>query len=127
VPSGDPNSPDGGVFVEPVPATGEKHQAPKVRRDYHPVWAPDGKTLFYMSESTLPLVAVPITTRPSFGFGMPIELSRAPRPGLQAWQRRGYDVLPDGRFASVVVAPGPPEARVVLNWFEELKARVPTR
>lgn len=48
---------------------------------------------------------------------------------------RAYDILPDGRFVGLVPAEepestgaaAPPDAqmRVVLNWFEELKARVP--
>jgi hypothetical protein len=58
-------------------------------------------------------------------------------------ERRAFDILPDGRFVGVVSdepegeatqsrfalttgAPGA-EMRVVLNWFEELKARVPVR
>jgi hypothetical protein len=47
---------------------------------------------------------------------------------------RNYDVLPDGRFiflASPSNQSGPPGAsppiQVVLNWFEELKQRVPTK
>lgn len=47
---------------------------------------------------------------------------------------RAYDTLPDGRFVGVVPAElgtrGPitiaaAEFRIVLNWFDELKARVP--
>ena len=83
--------------------------------------------LFYVTASTNPIVSVPFTTRPTVGFGTPVELTRAPRPGLPSWQPRGYDVLPDGRFVSVLIAPGPAEVRVVLNWIEELKRLVPTK
>ena len=43
---------------------------------------------------------------------------------------RPYDVLPDGRFVGIEVMSPSTELRtqqinVVLNWFEELKARVP--
>jgi hypothetical protein len=45
--------------------------------------------------------------------------------------RREYDVSPDGqRFLFVEPAEGGAsrsEVNVVLNWFEELKAKVPTR
>ena len=47
--------------------------------------------------------------------------------------RRGdYDVAPDGRFLMITLPGDPtgeggrPELNVVLNWFEELKQRVPT-
>ena len=50
-----------------------------------------------------------------------------PRPGLQSWQPRGYDVLPDGRFVSVSLDPGSAEIRVILNWFEELKRFAPAK
>ena len=37
-----------GVFVEPFPPTGEKHQVPKMAVDFHPVWAPDGMRIFFV-------------------------------------------------------------------------------
>jgi len=48
---------------------------------------------------------------------------------------RNYDVTPDGKFLVVMSAPGASETNprpasqinVVLNWFEELKQRVPVR
>ena len=63
---------------------------------------------------------------------MPAEMTRAPLPGLLSIDVRGYDVLPDGRIVSVSsntagAAQFPLEFRVVLNWFEELKARAPTK
>jgi hypothetical protein len=41
-----------------------------------------------------------------------------------------YGVFPDGKrflFVDNAVQPEVRELRVVLNWFEELKARVPTK
>jgi len=46
---------------------------------------------------------------------------------------RGFDVMPDGRIlgaAAGTSTPGPStplELRIVLNWFEELKARVQSK
>jgi serine/threonine-protein kinase len=126
-------SPNRGVFVEPFPPTGVKRQAPKRLLDYHPVWAPDGKSIFYIPASARPLVSVPVTAQSSVAFGTPIEIARAPLPGLLSVDVRGYDVLADGRFVSVASAPGegsdaiPTEVRVVLNWTEELKRLVPTK
>jgi hypothetical protein len=47
--------------------------------------------------------------------------------------KRVHDILPDGRFVGVLTASESDpsdtniQLRVVLNWFEELKARVPTK
>ena len=47
---------------------------------------------------------------------------------------RDYDITPDGERILLIVPADepevedrPPEIHVVLNWFEELKARVPVR
>jgi hypothetical protein len=50
-------------------------------------------------------------------------------------EMRAFDVLPDGRFVGLVEPAGSEsitgalvaEMRVVLNWFEELKTRVPVK
>jgi serine/threonine-protein kinase len=123
-------SPNRGIFVEPFPPTDEKHQVPKTVLDYHPVWAPDGKSILYVPGSSRPLVSVPITTQPAVAFGKPVALTRAPLPGLISLDVRGYDLLRDGRILSVSVPQGqtgspPTEIRVVLNWFQELKRLVP--
>jgi eukaryotic-like serine/threonine-protein kinase len=125
-------SPNRGIFVQPFPATGEQHQAPKRVIDFHPLWAPDGKSIFYVPGAARATVSVPITTRPAVAFGTPVELSRAPRPQLLAPDVRGYDVLPDGRFISVVPTTEDGSApmtefRVILNWFEELKRLAPVK
>jgi len=79
------------------------------------------------------LVAVRIETQPSFSFGeptaLPIErvIQYAPSP-------RQYDIMPDGkRFLVMLPAPQAgtdsrpttQQINIVLNWFEELKQRVP--
>ena len=130
--SGGVVSPNRGVFVEPFPPTGAKRQAPKRLLDYHPRWAPDGKSLWYVPGAARPLVLVPIRLQPSIVFGMPAEMTRAPLPGMLSLDVRGYDVLPDGRIVSVSrntagAAEFPLEFRVVLNWFEELKRLAPSK
>ena len=124
--------PNRGVYVEPFPPTGEKHQVPRVAIDFHPVWSPDGKSIFLVPMAARPTIAVPVATQPSVTFGAAVELPNVPRPGLLATDMRGYDVLPDGRFISLSPLPGDVanparvEVRVVLNWFEELKRLAPT-
>jgi serine/threonine-protein kinase len=126
-------SPNRGVYVEPFPSTGEKHQAPKTALDYHPVWAGDGNSIFYLPGANRPVMSVPIVTHPSVSFGAPVLSPRPPTPALLSLEVRGYDVLPDGRFVSVALGSGDSvgntgnELRVLLNWFEELKRLAPVK
>jgi hypothetical protein len=121
-----------GVFVEPFPPTGEKHQVPKQLIDFHPAWSPDGRRIFYIPAVSRPLVAVEVTTQPSVSFGTPIDRPEAPRPGILSVGIRGYDVLPDGRVLGLGTGNvGEADSTnnsisVTLNWFEELKRLAPT-
>jgi Tol biopolymer transport system component len=122
---------DGGIFVQPFPATGEIHQAPKVDRDFQPVWSRDGAELMYVPlAASGRLAAVKVSTKPSVMFGSPQDIPTEVIAGRTSALTRAFDVLPDGRLvgpvsldASGATLQG--EIRVVLNWFEELKARVP--
>ena len=64
-------------------------------------------------------------------FGAPVTATGVAHPGIASSGKRGYDILPDGRFISLLPADNalsggaPPEMHVVLNWFEELKRLVP--
>ena len=127
---------DSGIFIQPFPANGTVYQVPKVRRGsraFHPVWAPDGKTIFYVANSAQPFVVVSIKTQPSVTFGSPMQLPLSvPRPALISTNVRGYDLLPDGRILTLVPTADPgttarSEIRVVINWFEELKRLVPVQ
>jgi hypothetical protein len=78
-------------------------------------------------------VAVSVTTRPTFTFGNPVPV---PTPFVERGPgfERNNDITLDGkRFLGVAAgqtasgAPAAPQIQVVLNWFEELKARVPTK
>jgi eukaryotic-like serine/threonine-protein kinase len=127
------------VFVQPYPATGSKYQIPVVEQGgyRHPRWSPDGRELFYMIGGSVRLRVAGITTQPGFAFGNSTSL---PRPAT--WQDnnndpgRQWDVMPDGQHFIVRIPagsagqPGQVQTQrieVVLNWFEELKQRVPTK
>jgi Tol biopolymer transport system component len=113
------------VYVQPFPGGGGKSQI-STEGGAEPVWARNGRELFYRNRDKM--MKVDITTQPAF---------RAARPELlfegQYWTTGltpiHYDVSPDGqRF--LMIKPGAQEAsatqiNVVLNWFEELKRRVP--
>jgi serine/threonine-protein kinase len=117
------------TYVQPFPPSGTKYQ---IARGGRPLWSRDGKELFYVPAPSQ-FMAVDVRTQPSFSFTHPVAVPRGfgiadpanPRP---------YDATLDGRIVGVGTAgqsqggpPGPAEIRVVLNWFEELKTRVPTK
>jgi hypothetical protein len=94
-----------------------------------PLWAQNGRELFYLSMGAL--MSVPVTTGSTFTFGNPIKLfdfeyfrQAAGRTRRVApWPTLCHDQAERRRSEP------PPAARIVLiqNWFEELKRRVPTK
>ncbi len=121
-----------GVIVEPFPPTGALYQAPRVSRDFQPVWSRDGAELFYIGTTTSGLAAaVPVTTRSGITFGPVATFPFVVTAGRLSASTRGFDALPNNAFVGVVAesasdrASSSPEIRVVLNWFEELKRMAP--
>ena len=123
------------IYVEPFPPTGSRRKISQ-NGGYWPLWSPDGDQLFYRPPATevgitLTLRSVDVVTEPDFAFGneqtLPIE------GFIVVPFHRDYDMTPDGdRFVMVFPADQtdsseslPPQINVVLNWDEELKARVP--
>ena len=93
-----------------------------------PVWNPNGRELFYRSGAKM--MAVDIAPQPGFTAGKPRMLFEG-RYEPTPFTFPNYDVSPDGqRF--LMLKPGeageavPTQINIVLNWFEELKRRVPT-
>ncbi len=110
-----------------------------------PAWSPDGRQIYYAQPPDPPsvLMAVDVAPGDEFQAGRPVPL-------IDGWTFlrtpvRGYDVFADGSFViavqdddnsqtggdgqSIVARRlerfGATELHVILNWFEELKARVP--
>ena len=113
------------VFVQPYPGPGGKWQISN-GGGIGPVWSRNGRELFYRSGNRM--MAVEITTEPSFSAGTPTRLFEgAFTSGAVA--RANYDVSPDGERFLMVQPSGEDvsstQINVVLNWFEELKQRVP--
>jgi Tol biopolymer transport system component len=119
------------IYVQPFPATGEKNlvMSSSGASPHHPLWSADGKEIFYVPTLGA-LESVKVSAQPTFGFGVPQPVARTFQEGSPVMERV-YDMMPDGRFLSTGVpgtgAAGAPtqEFQVVLNWFQELKARVP--
>ena len=84
---------------------------------HRPQWSPDGSELYYMNGSTM--MAVSVDFEPTFQAGIPEPLFEG---AFDQW----YDVAPDGSFVMTTKPSAElTEINVVLNWFEELKERVP--
>ena len=125
------SSTEGGrrIQVQPFPATGAKYE---VSADsMYPQWSADGSELLWGGSGQLH--AVRVKTQPGFSVGNPVAIPfplALPGPSLP----RSYDVTPAGKLIGLIAAqsaraaaPIPPVFQVVLNWFEELKTKVPTR
>ena len=117
------------IYVRPFPAVDEGQWMISTSGGTHPLWAPDGRELFYLSGAAL--MAVPIQTDPSFTPGGTPEVLF--EGDYAAGGGRSYDVAPDGQRFLMIKAGDPsdesssaPELIIVENWFEELKRLVPT-
>jgi serine/threonine protein kinase len=94
-----------------------------------PVWARNGKELFYRNGSQMMVVSFTDGVKPILGQPQRLfESNHRPDPSVSN-AIPNYDVGPDGRF---LVVEGPPETEgmdlsVVVNWTEELKRLAPAR
>ncbi len=98
------------------------------------MWSPEGSELFYRPGGVTgirTLKSVDIVTEPAFAFSNEQTL---PVKGFNVVATyRDYDMSPDGERLLMVFPvdrvdsgePARPQINIVLNWFEELKERVP--
>ena len=116
------------VYVRPYPDASKGRWQISTEGGTAPVWARTGRELFYLDESNT-LMAVPVeTSGPQFSSGRPTKVFDTKYSG----DFYSYDVTPDGlRFLMMKESNAgdrsQPSMVVVLNWFEELKRRVPTQ
>ena len=74
-----------------------------------------------------------VTTAGGVTFATPVRFPASVSDDRLSRQPRAWDILPDGRFIGISSAiegaarSYSSEMRLVLNWFEELKRRVPVR
>jgi len=112
------------IYVRPYPGPGGKWQI-STGGGIEPVWSPKGHELFYRDGQKM--MAVDYTAQPTFSAGKPKMLFQGPYTPTPR-STSDYDVSPDGqRFLMLRAAEQVPgQINVVLNWFEELKQKVPT-
>jgi eukaryotic-like serine/threonine-protein kinase len=121
------------VYVQPFPATQSKYQISSGDVGHHALWSRDGKQLFYIPGPTR-FSSVTVATQSGFAFSPPVAVPRRFSIGNAQANPRNHDVAPDGRFLGIVPAgeqaqapANPQQLEVVLNWFDELKQRVPVK
>jgi len=118
------------VFLQPFPSTGIKHL---VQAGGAPYWLPKTNELV-LNVGPQRSVAIAVTTTPRVGLGRPTDFSRVGRSeGSPSTSRRNVDAMPDGEHIIGVVAASAgegafaPQITVVLNWFDEVRQRVPVK
>jgi serine/threonine-protein kinase len=116
------------IYVQPYPGPGGKWQI-STEGGVEPLWNRNGRELFYRSGKKM--MSVEIAMKPSFSAGTPKMLFEGAYQLLSGISTPNYDVSPDGqRFLMLkpveLSQAAPTQINVVLNWFEELKQKVPT-
>lgn len=87
-----------------------------------PLWSPDGRELFYRNGNQI--WATEITDPSTMTFGERVRLFDGPFRYPDS-TFRSYDLHPDGDRFLMISDPSDDEIRVILNWDEELKEKVP--
>jgi Tol biopolymer transport system component len=115
------------IYVQMYPGPGGKWQI-STDGGIEPMWNRNGRELFFRNGNRM--MAVAITAQPEFAAGRPTVLFEGQYEATLV-SNANYDVTPDGQRFLMLKATGaqedaPTQINVVLNWFEELKRRVPT-
>jgi eukaryotic-like serine/threonine-protein kinase len=112
------------IYVQPFPGPGGRWQV-STEGGIWPVWARDGRELFYPTPNVSKIMSVNVTTWPSFTASAPRLIANLPPSLSLPFIYRSYDVSRDGQRFLFLKANGPSaaptELRVILNWDEELK------
>ena len=122
------------VYVQRFPELGQRRPI-SIGGGFGPSWSSDGSKLFYLDAPLGPprgMMRVSIESdATTLTVGQPEKLfdrTFYDQPG----RHRRYDLSSDGRFLMINLideagaAPSPFDLVLVLNWFSELQARVPT-
>jgi len=118
------------AFVQPFPATGATFQIPgPITGASRPVWTRSGDAIL-VGAGIGRDAAIPVVTAPRFEFGKPEIFPLGARLESLPDVRRNSDPVADGRILGLMPAASDPAAAnpvpriaVVLNWFDELRAK----
>jgi eukaryotic-like serine/threonine-protein kinase len=115
------------IYVRPFPGPGEKWTI-SLEGGSEVVWPRSGRQLFYRAGDTM--MVVDVETTPTFSAGKPRKLfDKAYERSIALWPN--YDASPDGQRLLMVrrEEPSPQATRinVVLNWYDELRQKLPVQ
>ena len=119
------------IYVRPFPDIDAGRWQVSTRGGTQPLWARDGRELFYRTGAAVMVVS--IQTGSAFVYGSPATVFE--EPYLVGLGGRAYDIAPDGRRFLMLKEgavgdsqDAPPNRFIIVeNWFEELRQRVPTQ
>jgi len=120
------------VYVRPFPETGKGKWQVSTGGGNSPLWSADGRELFYLSDENFVMV-VPVRTEPTLSLSAPKSLFRSIYASIGSAPGTPWDVSRDGKRFLMIKEPGitatgvPLKINIVVNWFEELKQRVPAK
>jgi serine/threonine-protein kinase len=114
------------IYARPYPGPGRERPI-STDGGTEPVWNRHGRELFYRNGNKM--MAVDITTQPSFSASKPIVLFEG-QYLPSGFDFPNYDISPNGQQFLMLKGseqPGaaPTQINVVMNWTEELKQKVP--
>jgi eukaryotic-like serine/threonine-protein kinase len=109
------------VYLQSYRGSGAKTQV-STDGGTQPRWSRDGGEIFYRNGPEM--MSAPVSTADPLDVGKPSILFERDYAYGGNISGANYDVTPHGHF--VVVKIEPPKLNFVLNWFEELKRKVPT-
>ena len=123
------------LFALPFPVGSEGRRTITIDGGQAPIWPRGGNQLFFLQPSTR-IQAIPIQTDPILVRGNPVEgFEAGAGPSTHINGIPHYDVTPDGARLLWSIREGGGTAteavddyrrvNVILNWFEELKERLP--
>jgi eukaryotic-like serine/threonine-protein kinase len=114
------------VYLRQFPEPGGRWQI-SPEGGTEPVWAHNGRELFYRSGDKM--MAVDLTTQPTLRVGKPHQLFESAEY-TRVSTTPNYDVSPDDKRFLMIKSSEQQNAStqiiVVLNWFEDLEQKVPT-
>ena len=121
------------IYVHPFPDVDKGKRQVSTSGGREPKWSADGRELFYRNGDEI--MAVSLRTEPALSLETPAVLFRGVFDFARYDQNSMWDVQPDGkRFLMIKPAEMLDDEsatepwgkiNIVLNWFEELKERVP--
>jgi dipeptidyl aminopeptidase/acylaminoacyl peptidase len=112
------------IYVRPFPKSDDGRWLVSAGGGMEPRWSRDGKELFYVSNQSVDLMAVSVTTGDRFAPQPPRRLFSAVS-FVHEVNSRSYDVAPDGRFVMLRGRPATQGTPVLVeNWVADVRRKL---